>query len=105
MSTKKMANRGGPKGDRNDRDRGERGDRRGGDRRSRKPKVAAAVGAFDLNDFKSVDILKRFLSETGKILPRRRTGLNAQDQRKLARTIKRVRMMGLLPFADKLVRK
>lgn len=104
MSTKKMAGKG-PRGDRAE--RGERGERggRGGDRRSRKPKVAAAVGAFDLNDFKSVDILKRFLSETGKILPRRRTGLNAQNQRKLARTIKRVRMMGLLPFADKLVRK
>lgn len=101
MSTKKVQGKG-PRGDRNDRgERGERGMRRGG----RKPKVAAAVGAFDLNDFKSVDILKRFLSETGKILPRRRTGLNAQDQRKLARTIKRVRMMGLLPFADKLVRK
>ncbi|MCX7783175.1 MAG: 30S ribosomal protein S18, partial [Meiothermus sp.] len=52
-----------------------------------------------------VDILKRFLSETGKILPRRRTGLGAQDQRKLARTIKRARMMGLLPFTEKLVRK
>ncbi len=101
MSTKKVQGKG-PRSDRNDRgERGERGMRRG----SRKPKVAAAVGAFDLNDFKSVDILKRFLSETGKILPRRRTGLNAQDQRKLARTIKRVRMMGLLPFADKLVRK
>lgn len=100
MSTKKMSNRGGPKGDRQDRERGERGMRRG-----RKPKVAAAVGAFDLNDFKNLDILRRFLSETGKILPRRRTGLNAKDQRKLARTIKRARMMGLLPFTEKLVRK
>lgn len=103
MSTKKMSNRGGPKGSRQDRERGERGER--GMRRGRKPKVAASVGAFDLNDFKSVDTLKRFLSETGKILPRRRTGLGAQDQRKLARTIKRARMMGLLPFTDKLVRK
>ncbi|MCS7068221.1 MAG: 30S ribosomal protein S18 [Meiothermus sp.] len=94
-----MSNRA-PKGDRQDRERSERAVRRG-----RKPKVAAAVGAFDLNDFKNVDILKRFLSETGKILPRRRTGLNAQDQRKLARTIKRARMMGLLPFTEKLVRK
>ncbi|MGK0620002.1 30S ribosomal protein S18 [Meiothermus cerbereus] len=74
-------------------------------RRGRKPKVAAAVGTFDLTDFKNVEILRRFLSETGKILPRRRTGLNAQEQRKLARTIKRARMMGLLPFTEKLVRK
>jgi len=99
LSTKKMQSRGGK--DRSE--RGERGER--GMRRSRKPKVAAAVGAFDLNDFKNIDILKRFLSETGKILPRRRSGLNAQNQRKLARTIKRARMMGLLPFTDKLVRK
>jgi small subunit ribosomal protein S18 len=99
LSTKKMASRSTSRPD-----RGEKADRRG-DRRGRKPKVAAAVGSFDLNDFKNVDVLKRFLSETGKILPRRRTGLNAQNQRKLARTIKRVRMMGLLPFADKLVRK
>ncbi|MER3481419.1 MAG: 30S ribosomal protein S18 [Meiothermus sp.] len=74
-------------------------------RRSRKPKVAAALGEFSLTDYKNVDVLKRFLSETGKILPRRRTGLNAQEQRKIARTIKRARMLGLLPFTDKLVRK
>ena len=101
MSTKRVTNnarRGG------DRDREGR-DGKGNMRRSRKPKVAAAVGAFDLNDFKNIDILRRFLSETGKILPRRRTGLNAQNQRKLARTIKRSRMMGLLPFSDKLVRR
>jgi small subunit ribosomal protein S18 len=94
LSTKKVS----PKGA-----KGERPDR--GARRGRKPKVAAAVGAFDLNDYKNVDILKRFLSETGKILPRRRTGLNAQDQRKLARTIKRARHLGLLPYVEKLVRK
>ncbi|GIW27908.1 MAG: 30S ribosomal protein S18 [Meiothermus ruber] len=92
-----MSNRGANKGDRQDRERGMR--------RGRKPKVAAAVGVFDLTDFKNVDILRRFLSETGKILPRRRTGLNAQEQRKLARTIKRARMLGLLPFTEKLVRK
>jgi small subunit ribosomal protein S18 len=97
LSTKKMSNRGANKGDRQDRERGMR--------RGRKPKVAAAVGVFDLTDFKNVDILRRFLSETGKILPRRRTGLNAQEQRKLARTIKRARMLGLLPFTEKLVRK
>nr|WP_199489935.1 30S ribosomal protein S18 [Meiothermus sp. QL-1] len=74
-------------------------------RRSRKPKVAAAVGSFDLTDVKNVEILKRFLSETGKILPRRRTGLSAKEQRKLARTIKRARVLGLLPFTEKLVRK
>lgn len=101
MSTKRVSNnsrRGG------DRDREGR-DGKGNMRLRRKPKVAASVGVFDLNDFKNIEILRRFLSETGKILPRRRSGLNAQNQRKLARTIKRARMMGLLPFSDKLVRR
>ncbi len=93
MSTKKISAKP-AKGDKGSRARG-----------SRKPKVAAALGDFDLHDYKAADILKRFLSETGKILPRRRSGLNAQDQRKLARTIKRARMLGLIPFTDKLVRK
>lgn len=84
-------------------ERAERGER--GVRRSRKPKVAASLGEFSLTDYKNVEVLKRFLSETGKILPRRRTGLNAQEQRKIARTIKRARMLGLLHFTDKLVRK
>ncbi|RIH88617.1 30S ribosomal protein S18 [Meiothermus luteus] len=92
MSSKKVSNR--------SKERQEKNVRRG-----RKPKVAAAVGPFDLTDFKNVEILKRFLSETGKILPRRRTGLSAKEQRKLARTIKRARVMGLLPFTEKLVRK
>lgn len=92
MSTKKISKA--PKGEKTARPRG-----------GRKPKVAAALGEFDLYDYKAADILKRFLSETGKILPRRRTGLNAQDQRKIARTIKRARMLGLIPFTDKLVRK
>ncbi|MER3557997.1 MAG: 30S ribosomal protein S18 [Thermus sp.] len=74
-------------------------------RRSRKAKVKATVGAFDLLDYKNVEVLKKFLSETGKILPRRRTGLTAKEQRILARTIKRARVLGLLPFTEKLVRK
>lgn len=52
-----------------------------------------------------MEVLKRFLSETGKILPRRRTGLSAKEQRILAKTIKRARILGLLPFTEKLVRK
>jgi small subunit ribosomal protein S18 len=74
-------------------------------RRSRKAKVKATVGEFDLLDYKNVEVLRKFLSETGKILPRRRTGLTAKEQRILARTIKRARVLGLLPFTEKLVRK
>ena len=74
-------------------------------RPSRKAKVKATRGEFDLRDYRNVEVLKRFLSETGKILPRRRTGLSAKEQRILAKTIKRARILGLLPFTEKLVRK
>nr|4JV5_R Chain R, 30S ribosomal protein S18 [Thermus thermophilus HB8]4JYA_R Chain R, 30S ribosomal protein S18 [Thermus thermophilus HB8]4K0K_R Chain R, 30S ribosomal protein S18 [Thermus thermophilus HB8]4KHP_R Chain R, 30S Ribosomal protein S18 [Thermus thermophilus HB8]4V68_AR Chain AR, 30S ribosomal protein S18 [Thermus thermophilus]4V7P_AR Chain AR, 30S ribosomal protein S18 [Thermus thermophilus HB27]4V7P_DR Chain DR, 30S ribosomal protein S18 [Thermus thermophilus HB27]4V83_AR Chain AR, 30 len=70
-----------------------------------KAKVKATLGEFDLRDYRNVEVLKRFLSETGKILPRRRTGLSAKEQRILAKTIKRARILGLLPFTEKLVRK
>ena len=44
------------------------------------------------------DLLRRFISERGKILPRRVTGTSAKNQRKLTVAIKRARIMGLLPF-------
>ncbi|GAB5603631.1 30S ribosomal protein S18 [Thermus sp. FJN-A] len=81
------------------------GEARTSRRPSRKAKVKASLGEFDLKDYRNVEVLKRFLSETGKILPRRRTGLSAKEQRILARTIKRARVLGLLPFTEKLVRK
>jgi small subunit ribosomal protein S18 len=74
-------------------------------RPSRRAKVKATLGEFDLRDYRNVEVLRRFLSETGKILPRRRTGLSAKEQRILAKTIKRARILGLLPFTEKQVRK
>ncbi len=52
-------------------------------------------------DYKQVDILQRFVSEEGKIRPRRQTGTCAKHQRQLATAIKRARHIGLLPFTDK----
>ncbi len=49
-------------------------------------------------DFKDVDLLKKFVTDRGKILPRRVTGTSAKYQRKLAIAIKRARHMALLPF-------
>ena len=49
-------------------------------------------------DWKDADLLKRFISERGKILPRRITGTKAIYQRELATAIKRARHMALLPF-------
>lgn len=49
-------------------------------------------------DYKDVDLLKKFISERGKILPRRVTGTSAKYQRKLTTAIKRARQMALLPY-------
>lgn len=49
-------------------------------------------------DLKDVKLLSRYTTERGKILPRRITGLTAQQQKKVARAIKRARQMSLLPY-------
>lgn len=51
-------------------------------------------------DYKQTDVLRRFVSEDGKIRPRRQTGTCARHQRALARAIKRARHLALLPFAS-----
>ena len=49
-------------------------------------------------DYKEADKLKKFVSEKGKILPRRVTGLCAKHQREVTLAIKRARHIGLLPY-------
>lgn len=49
-------------------------------------------------DYKDVELLKRYISPRGKILPRRITGVSAKYQRKLTRAIKRARNIALLPY-------
>lgn len=51
-------------------------------------------------DYKNQDLLRRFLSPEGKVLPGRRTGLTSKHQRKITRAIKRARAVGLLPFTN-----
>ena len=52
-------------------------------------------------DYKNAESLKRFVSDNGKILPRRITGTCASHQRALTREIKRARTIAVLPFAGK----
>ncbi|MBP9022351.1 MAG: 30S ribosomal protein S18 [Spirochaetes bacterium] len=52
-------------------------------------------------DYKKSDILEKFLTERGKILPRRITGTCAKHQRHIALEVKRARMIALLPFVVK----
>jgi|TARA_B110000240_G_scaffold186409_1_gene223005 small subunit ribosomal protein S18 len=49
-------------------------------------------------DYKDIDLLSLFLTEQGKIIPRRATGVTVQQQRKLTKAIKRARILALLPF-------
>jgi len=49
-------------------------------------------------DYKDIDLLNSFVTEQGKILPRRATGVTIQQQRKLAKAIKRARVLSLIPF-------
>jgi small subunit ribosomal protein S18 len=51
-------------------------------------------------DYKDVDLLRRFITERGKILPRRITGLTAKQQRDLTQAVKRARILALLPFMN-----
>jgi small subunit ribosomal protein S18 len=59
------------------------------------------VSPISLNqkiDYKDIDLLALFVTDQGKILPRRATGVTVQQQRKLAKAIKRARVLSLFPF-------
>lgn len=51
-------------------------------------------------DYKDIDMLKDYITETGKIVPSRITGVSAKNQRALCTAIKRARMIALLPYCD-----
>jgi len=78
------------------RDGGERGARRG------KVYFKKKICKFTVHkwpcDWKRTDILQKFITERGKILPRRITGTSAKFQRKLAKQVKIARVLALLPF-------
>jgi small subunit ribosomal protein S18 len=73
------------------------GGRKGGRAKRRKVCYFTSNGITTI-DFKDTELLKRFVSERGKILPRRVTGTSAKYQRKLTIAIKRSRQMALLPY-------
>jgi len=51
-------------------------------------------------DYKDIELLRKFITETGKIVPSRITGTKAIYQRKLANAIKLARFLSLLPYCD-----
>ena len=54
----------------------------------------------DRIDYKDLETLKGYITETGKIVPSRITGTSARYQRQLTRAIKRARFLSLLPYSD-----
>ena len=91
-----------------DRDRGERGDRdeRGGEEGGRgrgfgRRKVCRFCADKALKvDYKDQQALKYFLTERGKIIPRRISGNCAKHQREVATAVKRARMLAILPYTS-----
>ena len=58
-----------------------------------------SIKFFDI-DYKNIGILKKFISESGKISPRRIAGTTAKEQRQINKAIKIARFVALLPFCD-----
>ncbi len=75
-------------------------ERRGNFRKRRRKECYFTKNNVKHIDYKDVDLLKKYISDRGKILPRRVTGTTAKYQRKLATAIKRARHMAFLPFAQ-----
>jgi len=94
-----------PRGPRSDRGPGgpPRGDRpdRGGDRGDRRKVCYFRAIKAEYVDYKDVNTLRRFVTEEGKILPRRVTGTTAKFQRMLTLAIKRARFMALIPYCKR----
>ena len=67
-------------------------------RKPRNQVCDVSVDSIDEIDYKDVEKLKRYISDKGKILPRRVTGTCAKHQRKVNEAIKRARHIALLPY-------
>jgi len=69
------------------------------DSRRRKKRIAYKFGDDEYVDYKDVALLRKFVSDRGKIRPRRVTGLNPRRQREVAIAIRNAREMALLPYS------
>lgn len=68
------------------------------DSRKKKKKCYFLTNGIDVIDYKDTDLLKRFVSDNGKILPSRLTGTSRKYQRLLTKAVKRARHAGILPY-------
>jgi len=67
-------------------------------RRHRRKVCYFSANKFEVIDYKDIKTLQRFVTERGKIVPKRNSGVTAKWQRKLAQAVKRARFIGLLPY-------
>ena len=72
--------------------------------RRRKKVCVFCADENNLIDYKDVNKLKRYISERGKILPRRITGTSVKYQKKVATAVKRARHLALLPYLTDLMK-
>lgn len=72
--------------------------RRGKTTRNRFPERAKADWVGPIVDYKEVELLRKFLTASSKMMSRKRGGTNAREQRDLRQAIKRARFMALLPY-------
>jgi small subunit ribosomal protein S18 len=98
------ARSGGGSRDRGGDDRGGDRPRFGGPRRPRRKVCAFCVDKVQKIDFKEVGRIRRYISDRGKIDPRRKSGTCAKHQRMLTAALKRARHMALLPYTAEHVR-
>ncbi len=69
-------------------------------RKPKKKQNPLTVANIDYIDYKDTTLLRKFISDRGKIRARRVTGVSAQQQREIARAIKNAREMALLPYTS-----
>ena len=74
-------------------------DRRGGKGRGATRKKLLSDEIFQKVDYKNPQVLRSFVTDRGKMIPRRISGASARQQRKISTAIRRARMLALLPFS------
>ena len=81
-------------------ERPERAPRKSGGGMRRRKTCPFCVDNAPAIDYKDLDLPKRYVSERGKLMPSRITGVSAKHQRKLTVAVKRARQLALLPYTD-----
>lgn len=78
----------------------ERAPRRAGGNMRRRKSCPFSVDNAPVIDYKDISLLKRYVSDRGKLMPSRITGVSAKYQRQLTTAVKRARQLALLPYTD-----